>query len=116
MNRTEINRVVQWCRSNFRNDGAEGESVHALCNYIDKLHARRFPILSDETRPGPRSIPWDYVEPHYQRAIANHDQTLERLAERGGLAYCELAAIVQNRKYRQMTDEEVAAFVVTIPE
>lgn len=41
MTRDEITRFVQWCRSEFRNDGAEGESVHALCDYIESIHAKQ---------------------------------------------------------------------------
>lgn len=34
----------------------------------------------------PRSVPWSFVERFRARAERNHSQTLERLAERGGLA------------------------------
>ena len=49
---------------------------------------RRFPIMG-----GP-SVPWRMIEPYAAQAKANHDQTLERLAQRGGLDPCELYCIV----------------------
>lgn len=58
MTREEINRVVQWCRSEFRTDGAEGESVRALCDYIDKIHDgqdERAAILQD-LKPTPCAL------------------------------------------------------------
>ena len=42
----------------------------------------------------PRTVPWSFVEPHREQAERNHDQTLERLNERGGLDPVELWAIV----------------------
>lgn len=59
---------------------------------------RRFPILDQQHLPPqlrlklPRFVDWDVVET-YERAIErNHDQTLETLAERGGLAPEEIFA------------------------
>lgn len=34
----------------------------------------------------PRSVPWAFAETFRVQAFENHEQTLERLAERGGLA------------------------------
>lgn len=45
---------------------------------------KTFPIL--HTR---ESIPWEAIEPHREQAKRNHCQTLERLAERGGLTWRE---------------------------
>ena len=39
-------------------------------------------------------LPWALIAPHAKQAIANHGQTLERLAERGGLSFTEAAAIM----------------------
>lgn len=52
----------------------------------------RFPVLNQQNcRPRdrktmPRSVPWEFAEKFRAQAEDNHDQTLERLAERGGLA------------------------------
>lgn len=69
---------------------------------------RRFPLLlgilreRDELeRLGcPRSAPWSFVAPHEAQAQANHEQTLERLAQRGGLGPSELVAVVRGEKIR----------------
>lgn len=63
---------------------------------------RQFPI-----HPGcwrilpklPRSVPWSLVEPHEKQALSNHDQTLERLAQRGGLTWMELADVIEGKKW-----------------
>ena len=64
--------------------------------------ATRFPILdtlaSYERRRGVEgvraieSVPWELVEPLRARCLRVHDQTLERLAKRGGLGLQELWA------------------------
>lgn len=47
------------------------------------MSERWFPIM------GAPAIPWSMIEPCEKQAQLNHDQSLERLAERGGLAPCE---------------------------
>lgn len=46
----------------------------------------------------PRSVPWSFVEKFRQQALVNHDQTLERLAERGGLSPEEMYLAAHGRK------------------
>jgi hypothetical protein len=79
------------------------------------VNDRRFPVLQPQTRADaaraiaagtPRDVPWSLLAPHEQRALDNHDQTLERLAERGGLAPCEMLAIIENRRWRSMPLED----------
>ncbi|MGR0185492.1 hypothetical protein [Azospirillum aestuarii] len=69
---------------------------------------RAFPILYPTRRPAdaPRSIAWGLVAPHRAQAQINHGQTLERLAERGGLAPCELLAVLEDRPHRRMHLED----------
>ena len=55
---------------------------------------KRFPVLRDEKI---KSVPWDIIEPHRQSAMKNHGQTLERLAERGGLSLAELIVVMTDR-------------------
>jgi hypothetical protein len=43
------------------------------------------------------AIAWDLVEDHRAQAQRNHGQSLERLAERGGLSSAELVAVLQDR-------------------
>lgn len=69
---------------------------------------RRFPVLRGTQRERdelerlgcPRSVPWAFVAPHEAQARMNHDQTLERLAERGGLSPSELVAVVRGEGIR----------------
>jgi hypothetical protein len=58
----------------------------------EAVEGRRFPILRDKGEV--TSIPWELVEP--LRAVARdvHDQSLERLAQRGGLSRWELAGLL----------------------
>jgi hypothetical protein len=44
-----------------------------------------------------------------RQAMENHGQTLERLAERGGLGLAEAAAVAERRRWRNMTAEEALA-------
>ncbi len=48
----------------------------------------------------PDSIPMSIMESHEPRAIENHGQTLQRLAERGGLAPEEAYCILKNLNLR----------------
>lgn len=53
---------------------------------------RRFPILrSGET------IAWSVIGPHEKQAWSNHDQTLNRLAERGGLSWMEALLVMSDK-------------------
>jgi hypothetical protein len=68
---------------------------------------RQFPILQP-CKGGLRSIPWALLEPHEPQAKANHGQTLQRLAERGGLGAVEAVAVLRDVHYRVvrgMTEE-----------
>ena len=53
----------------------------------------RFPVLG-ANRDAKQSVPWSFIAPHSDRAEKNHGQTLERLAERGGLSALEMLAVV----------------------
>lgn len=63
---------------------------------------RQFPVLNS----GGQKIDWQLVADHGKQAQANHYQTVERLAERGGLAWCELYAVLHNRPYQKMDENE----------
>lgn len=45
------------------------------------------------------SIPWEMIAPHEKQAEANHEQTLNRLAERGGLSAAEVLAVLSDKKF-----------------
>lgn len=66
---------------------------------------RMFPILPPSTARCPEIrayVPWGKVAPHEKQALSNHGQTLQGLASRGGLSMCELAAVLEDRKWRAM--------------
>lgn len=67
---------------------------------------KQFPILvpyqHERTYGGPRSIPWALIAPHEAQAQRNHYQTLQRLAERGGLAPSEAVAVLEDRQFQDM--------------
>lgn len=61
---------------------------------------RRFPVLAYGRGPGAiASVPWSLVEPHRDWARLNHGQTLERLAERGGLCPVELWMVIHGHAW-----------------
>lgn len=62
---------------------------------------RLFPI-----QRGP-AAPWMLMAPHEAQAMRNHGrQTLERLAERGGLSPCEAVAVLEDREWHPMEQGE----------
>lgn len=73
-----------------------------------------FPILSSSLReamPHVRlgsahfmvvHLPWELMAIHEKQAMRNHNQTLERLAERGGLSACEAVAVLRDRAWQAM--------------
>ena len=58
---------------------------------------RKFPIIHTN-----EYIEWDIVEPYSERALINHGQTLERLAERGGLDWYETLCLLLNKPFRDI--------------
>lgn len=62
-----------------------------------------FPIQRPSRKPGserlPDFVPWEFMKPHEARARRNHQQTLARLAERGGVDVTEALAILQDRGF-----------------
>ena len=62
----------------------------------------QFPILTITRSEFPRlppSVPWAFVAPHEAQAQHNHDQSLKRLAERGGLSWVELDLIIRDQAW-----------------
>ncbi len=63
---------------------------------------RVFPVMIPKSQAGhfyrqigcPTGIAWRVVAPHEDRALANHRQSLDELADRGGLSPKELAALL----------------------
>jgi lambda repressor-like predicted transcriptional regulator len=55
-------------------------------------------------------IPFEVLIPHKEQAFKNHGQTLERLAERGGLSYAELLDVLKNQcsSSKEFPEQQVA--------
>ncbi len=94
---TALARVVIQRLRNVR-DAVEAALLGAEAPQ-DKRPDRMFPV-----QYGP-SIPWTLIAPHESQAKANHSQSLEQLAARGGISSCEAVAILEDRPWRQMNDE-----------
>lgn len=76
------------------------------------VDVKEFPILG--TRPRVM-VPWSFVEQGRKQAMINHDQTLERLADRGGLAWGELFMSLAGERYSRLggyPDQEKARVLI----
>jgi hypothetical protein len=69
---------------------------------------KRFPILFQCRTPqeeralravAPRSVPWGFVTEHERQCQRNHSQTVQRLAERGGLSPAELVHVLRDEQW-----------------
>ena len=70
---------------------------------------RWFPIMGQRVAEHIAPIPWSVIASHEAQAQRNHDQTLQRLAERGGLSPCELVAVLTDRRWHRMDDAVAVA-------
>ena len=52
------------------------------------------------------AIPWRLIAAHERQAVLNHDQSLEVLAQRGGLCRSEAVAVLEDRRWRSMPPAE----------
>lgn len=58
---------------------------------------KEFPIMA---KKGKEYIPYDVIKLHEEQALKNHcGQTLDRLAERGGLSWAEAYAVLTDSKF-----------------
>lgn len=72
----------------------------------------RFRVLNAEKFGVARDVPWALVEPLRERAMSGHNQTLERLNERGGLSPVELYALVHALPFSEWTKFRVVDVMV----
>lgn len=68
--------------------------------------AKFMPLLRAKWNDPLRFIPWAAIEPHAAQAMANHGQTLEKIADRGGLSPSEALAIIEDRRFSIMPRAE----------
>jgi hypothetical protein len=69
-------------------------------------------VLDAGVRMMPIQVPFKMLEPHERQAQKNHSQTLRGLAGRGGLAWSEMAAVLQDREWSKMPDREAIKIIV----
>jgi hypothetical protein len=70
-----------------------------------------FPIHPEDRRlvaGCPEWFPWDLLQAHEAQARANHDQTLTRLAQRGGLSLQEIWCVMHDLKWSPPPVMEIA--------
>jgi hypothetical protein len=80
---------------------------------LDPYSGSRFPVLlthsERKAHPDiPRDVPWSLLAPHEAQALRNHDQTLARLAARGGLGPDEMWCVVNGKHWREAPKMEDA--------
>lgn len=109
----KLKEFLQWNIDNphnvsFKNIVGYEDREDTLKSMIQMIYMleRKFPILSTGV-----DIPWIIMELHNKQAWANHGQSLERLAERGGLGWGEALAVLEDRKYKYV-DEDAARIQV----
>ena len=76
---------------------------------------RRFPLLRGHAQRNAahlrQSIPWAMLAPHEEQAQRNHGQSLQRLAERGGLSPGEACDVLLGRKWNTTPAKEADAML-----
>lgn len=109
----KLKEFLQWNIDNphnisFKNIVGYEDREDTLKSMIRMIYMleRKFPILSTGV-----DIPWLIMELHNKQAWANHGQSLERLAKRGGLGWGEALAVLEDRKYKYV-DEDAARIQV----
>jgi len=87
-----------------RADAAEAEVGRLRAEAAKRDALRPYPILGDPAL----YVPWGLVESAAQRCWLNHEQTPERLAERGGMGWLELAAVLTDKPWRAIRGTTLA--------
>lgn len=78
-------------------DGKAYINKWILTGKIDKP----YPVLGSRPK---EYVPYGVLVPHEKQALENHAQSLERLAERGGLGWSEMLAILEDRKFTNIDE------------
>lgn len=61
-----------------------------------------FPILGSRGV----TVDWQLVAEHNEQVYRNHGQTLAQLAARGGLDWCELHAVLHDKRFQKLDGNE----------
>ena len=99
----ERDRVAaEWAETSQRNY-QRAKAAEAQAKTLRGAQKRKtFPILGERGA----SIDYQLVQDHGDQAQVNHYQSVERLAERGGLCWSELYAVLHNQKWQSMDKNE----------
>lgn len=81
--------------------------LEAARKELAMLKGRRFPVLD-----GGMTVPWQMLAPHEPQAIANHSQSLELLAKRGGLGWVEMICVLNGNRYTHCPTEHAKEHVL----
>lgn len=76
---------------------------------------RKFPIITSYRAPKCiNEIPWEFIESGRKQAYKNHGQTLERLAQRGGLSPGEVRCALTGKdlSFHQHSVKELTEDIV----
>jgi hypothetical protein len=98
------------------------QEEQAMCGTpdSDNFSSRRFPVLLGDQQSiwlgVPDSIPWATISPHEHQARANHGQSLEILAQRGGLSPYELLAVLLDQPFWRCSLPEPATVIKKLKE
>ncbi|WP_062390790.1 hypothetical protein [Pseudomonas abietaniphila] len=49
-----------------------------------------------------KQVPMQLLRPYEEQALRNHSQSLQRLAERGGMNACEILGIIRGLRWSQL--------------
>ena len=84
---------------------------HCWRHGTERIAERMFKVLRDSDlrheNNVPYWLPFSAVEKWAERIRANHDQTVERLDERGGLSPAELWCAAHDKSLRAILDKEI---------
>lgn len=92
-----------FCNENKRNHCNSVCGIYRDNKNKPELNAKsetEFPVLGSKPK---EYIPLDIIKPHEKQAIINHSQTLQRLAERGGLSWNEILFVLEDEQFDYKT-------------
>jgi len=112
MDKPEQLAAELWPMAQLGRDEGIQDAINRMAPTIQRAFEERervlrerpqFPILGGRGA----KIDLQLVQDHGKQAQSNHYQTVTRLAERGGLSWCELHAVLHSRPWQKM-DENTA--------
>lgn len=104
--------IKRYCYPRESGCNYEGETDYLNCKYWQP--DRHFKVLRSRHTLDtcPQQVPWDLMILHERQAIKNHSQTLEELNQRGGLSPVELYAVLRDRPFENVKEDEAIEFLI----